>query len=147
MTISILFIPSSFANSFLVIDDGGSGRYQYTVIKKEDTFTWEIGYEDKVLTIEETEDNTEVLMAFRGAVKDMNANLLKIIISISYCLVVLMIALIMYVKNKQMLKRGYGFIAIFAGIAVYTIFLSFFELKSSLGAVEYFYSVLTLVTP
>src|SRR5699024_9526178 len=115
MTISILFIPSSFANSFLVIDDGGSCSYQYTVIKKEDTYMGEIGYEDNVLKVEEAEEITEVLMAFRGAVKDMNVNILIIIISISYCVVVLMIALIMYVKNNQMLKRCYGFIAICVG--------------------------------
>ncbi len=139
----IVIVPIVFASLPFVIGEEKAGGYQYTVVKEQNTFTWEIGFQDNLYTIEENKDNTKELEHFRIAVEDINMYIFKIIISASYFLIVLLISLILYKKNKLLLKSSGAIIVIFSGIALYYTTVNFIELNTAFQNAKYFYSMLT----
>lgn len=143
ITFFIFLVANVSASSPFVIGKEKAGSYQYTVIKEENNFTWKIGHRDKVTTIQENKDNTEDLEHFRTAVMDINRKIFEIILSASYFLIVVLIALIFYKKNKQILKRDGAIIAILAGIALYITFTTSIELNAAFQDAKFYYSVLT----
>lgn len=63
-----------YAAAPFVIGEGDSGDYQYTVIKGENTFTWKIGYQGHLVTIDENQENQDHLDRFRTAVNDLDSH-------------------------------------------------------------------------
>ncbi|MFJ8356083.1 hypothetical protein [Bacillus paramycoides] len=144
-TVIIFFtflVSNVFASSPFVIDKEKAGGYQYTVIKGQNNFTWKIGHRDNLSTFQENKDNTEALEHFRTAVRDIDREIFEIIISASYFLIVVLTALILYKKSKQMLKSGGAIIAILAGIALYAVFSNSIELNTAFQDAKFYYSVL-----
>jgi hypothetical protein len=124
----ILLIPSVSASSPWTIDEEEAWGYQYVVTKENDTFTWEIGYQVTISTTEENKGNAKYLHDFRVAVNDSDVHLLTIVLSGIYLFIVVITAFIIYKKNKQMLKKGWGILAILAGIALYYTFFTYLNL-------------------
>lgn len=144
--LSIIFtvvVPIVFASSPFVIGEEKAGGYQYTVIKEQNTFTWKIGYQYNLYTIEENKDNTKELELYRIAVEDINMYIFKLIISASYIFIVLLLSFILYKKNKQLLKSSGAIIVIFSGIALYFTTINFIELNTAFQDAKYYYSILT----
>lgn len=139
----IVVVPIVFANSPFVIGEEKAGGYQYTVIKEQNTFTWEIGYQDNISTVVENQDNSEGLERFRIAVEDINMGIIKIIISASYFLIVVITTLIFYKKNKQIPKGNGAIITILAGIALYYTIINSFNLNTAIQDAKFYYLLLT----
>ncbi|MDC2867908.1 hypothetical protein [Bacillus sp. BP-3] len=131
------------ASSPLVISKEKAGGYQYTMINEQNNFTWKIGHRDSLFTIQENNDNTEKLMHFRTTIQDINMHIFETILYASYFLIVVLIALILYKKNKQILKKGRLIFVISVGIALYTTFTASIELNTALKDANYYYLMLT----
>ena len=127
-----------------VISEGKVLGYEYTVIKEKNSNLWKVRYKEDITIIEESTANKEDLLKFRNAVIDSKLVLVKLITSVSYLLIVTITTLILYKKNRKMLKDGSAMITIFVGIAVYIAFKASFDLSSLLHDTKYFYLTLTI---
>lgn len=127
-----------------VISEGKVSGYEYTVIKEQNNYLWQIGYKENITIIEESTANKEDLLKFMHAVIDSKLVLAKLITSLSYLLIVTITTLILYKKNRKMLKDGSAMITIFVGIAVYIAFKASFDLSRLLHDTKYFYLTLTI---
>ncbi|MEK4521299.1 hypothetical protein NSQ95_13030 [Psychrobacillus sp. FSL W7-1457] len=127
-----------------VISEGKVLGYEYTVIKEQNNYLWKIGYKEDITIIEESTYNKEDLLKFRNAVIDSKLVLSKLIISVSYLLIVTITTFLLYKKNRKMLKDASAVITIFVGIAVYIAFKASFDLNSLLHDIKYFYLILTI---
>ena len=125
-----------------VIIVGKAFGYEYTITKEQKRFSWKIGYNGDVSIIEERATNEEDLVNYMNAVNDCKLVLVKLIVSVSYFLIVIITTLIIYKKNRKMLKDGGIIITIFACIAIYIAFKASFDLSSLLQDAKYYYLIL-----
>lgn len=127
-----------------VIGDGKAFGYEYTVTKEQNNkFSWKIGYKGDISIIEESNANEEDLISYMYAVNDSKLVLVKLITSVSYFLIVIIIVFILFKKNRKVLKDSGIIISIFAGIAIYIAFQASFDLISLLQDTKYYYLTLT----
>ncbi|EKN69349.1 hypothetical protein BABA_10816 [Neobacillus bataviensis LMG 21833] len=126
-----------------IIGDGKTLGYKYTVTKEQNKFYWKVGYKGDISIIEERSANEDDLVNYMNAVNDSKLVLAKLILSISYFLIVIMTTLILYKKNRKMLKDGVVTITILAGIAIYIAFKASFDLSSLLQDAKSYYLILT----
>lgn len=127
-----------------VIGDGKAFGYEYTVTKEQNNkFSWKIGYKGDISFIEESNVNEEDLINYMYAVNDSKLVLVKLITSVSYFLIVIIIVFILFKKNRKVLKDSGIIISIFAGIAIYIAFQASFDLISLLQDTKYYYLTLT----
>ncbi|MFJ7727840.1 hypothetical protein ACIQXV_16960 [Neobacillus sp. NPDC097160] len=126
-----------------IIGDGKTLGYEYTVTKEQNKFSWKVGYKGDISIIEERAANEDDLVNYMNAVNDSKLVLVKLILSVSYFLIVIITTLILYKKNRKMLKDGGVIITILAGIAIYIAFKAPFDLSSSLQDAKYYYLILT----
>ncbi|WP_318616233.1 hypothetical protein [Sporosarcina sp. YIM B06819] len=126
-----------------IIGDGKTLGYEYTVTKEQNKFSWEVGYKGDISIIEQRAANEDDLVNYMNAVNDSKLVLVKLILSVSYFLLVIITTLILYKKNRKMLKDGGVTITILAGIALYIAFKASFDLSSSLQDAKYYYLILT----
>ncbi len=127
-----------------VIGDGKAFGYEYTVTKEQNNkFSWKIGYKGDISIIEESNANEEDLINYMYAVNDSKLVLVKLITSVSYFLIVIIIVFILFKKNRKVLKDSGIIISIFAGIAIYIAFQASFDLISLLQNTKYYYLTLT----
>ncbi|WP_071395097.1 hypothetical protein [Bacillus tuaregi] len=117
--------------------------YEYTVTKEQNTFSWKIGCKGDTSIIEENVENKDDLENFMIAVGDSKVELVELIISVSYFLIVIVTTFILYKKNRKILKGGSAIITVLAGIAMYNAFVTSFDLSSSLQDAKYYYLTLT----
>ncbi|QFF99945.1 hypothetical protein PB01_14560 [Psychrobacillus glaciei] len=125
-----------------IIGDGKTLGYEYTVKKEQNKFSWKVGYIGNISIIEESAANQEDLVNFMNAVNDSKLALVKLIVSVSYFLIVIITTLILYKKNRKVLKDGGIIITILAGIAIYIAFKESLNLISSLQDAKYYYLIL-----
>jgi hypothetical protein len=143
MILSGLLGHHTFANGTFVITSQKAGGYQYSVIKENNTFLWNIGHQDNLLVIKENKENEEKLERFRHSVEEINSHMFELMISVSYFLIVMISILIVIMKNKQILKGGYLFIIIaLAGIALYNSIVTSIDLNTAFQDAGYYYSML-----
>jgi len=128
---------------FGIIAERKTLGYEYTVTKEQTKTSWKIGYKGDISIIEEETTNVNDLRNYMTTVSDSKIELVKLIVSVSYFLIVIITMLIMYKKNRKMLKDSGAIITVFAGIAVYFAFNASIELSSLLRDVKYYY--LTLI--
>ncbi|MEK5064471.1 hypothetical protein [Cytobacillus sp. FSL R5-0596] len=126
-----------------IIGDGKAMGYVYTVTKEDNTFSWKIGYKGDITTIEESIDNKDELLSFMTAVCDSKLILSKIIISLTYFLVVAVISLFLYNKNRKILKDGAIVIVLASIIALYFAIDASVDLSIALQDVKHHYLRLT----
>lgn len=126
-----------------IISDGKTLGYEYTISKEQDKFSWKIGYKGDISIIEESTANQDDLVNYMYAVNDSILALGKLIISVSYLLIVIITTLILYNKNRKMLNDGGAIISVLAGIAIYIAFKASLDLSSSLQDAKYYYLILT----
>ncbi|WP_066073187.1 hypothetical protein [Neobacillus soli] len=126
-----------------IIGDGKTLGYEYTVTKEQNKFSWKVGYKGDISIIEERAANEDDLVNYMNAVNDSKLVLVKLILSVSYFLIVIITMLILYKKNSKMLKDGGVIITILAGIAIYIAVKASFDLSSSLQDAKYYYLKLT----
>lgn len=138
-----ILCPNAFASSQFVIGEETAGGYHYTVYKADNKYTWKIGHQDNLSTINENKDNIEALERFRTAVEDINLKIVEISISATYFLIVGISSLIAYKKNKPMPKSTGAIIALLAGIALYYTFINSIDLHRAFQDANYYYLILT----
>lgn len=127
-----------------VIGDRKAFGYEYTVTKEEyNKFSWKIGYKGDISIIEESDANKKDLINYMYAVNDSKIVLIKLISSLSYFLIVIITTVILFKKDRKILKDSGIFISIFAGIAIYIAFQASFDLISLLQDTKYYYLTLT----
>ena len=120
-----------------IIGDGNTLGYEYTVIKEQNKFSWKVGYKGDITMIEESASNEEDLASYMNAVNESSLVLAKLIVSVSYILIVIITTLILYKKNKKLLKDSGIIITIFTGIALYIAFQASFDLSNLLQNAKY----------
>ncbi|WLR42568.1 hypothetical protein LC087_18085 [Bacillus carboniphilus] len=114
------------------------------MIKEQDTFTWEIGHDEELVTIEETEENKIELQEYRDAVEDVNTLMFKVILLGLYNLIVIIVATIILKKNKRMSDEGGGLIiGLYACWAFYHTFEDAIDLSTAFKNAKLFYWILT----
>ena len=127
-----------------VIGDRKAFGYEYTVTKEEyNKFSWKIGYKGDISIIEESDANKKDLINYMYAVNDSKIVLIKLISSLSYFLIVIITTVILFKKDRKILKDSGIIISIFAGIAIYIAFQASFDLISLLQDTKYYYLTLT----
>jgi hypothetical protein len=126
-----------------IISDGKAFGYEYTITKEQNKFLWKVGYKGDISIIEQDTANEDDLVNYMNAVNDSKLVLVKLIISVSYFLIVIITMLILFKKNRKMLKDGGIITTILAGIAIYIAFKASFDLSSSLKLAKYYYLTIT----
>jgi hypothetical protein len=76
-------------------------------------------------------------------VNDSKVTLAKLILSITYIVIVAFLTVIFYRKNKKIIIEGSAMITIFTFIAVYIAIDASFDLNRSLQDAKYYYLILT----
>ncbi|WP_456274681.1 hypothetical protein [Bacillus sp. AK031] len=122
-----------------VISDGDVLGYEYTVTKKQDAFFWEVGYKGNTSIIQESQENEKDLDIFMRAVGDSQSEFVKLVLSLSYLFISVVLTLFLYKRNKKVLKESGPFIAVFAGVAIYVALGASLDLNSSLQDAKYYY--------
>ncbi|QAS52945.1 hypothetical protein HLI_12450 [Halobacillus litoralis] len=114
--------------------------YEYTITKEKNTFLWKVGYKEDLTIIEANRNNEEQLQNFMRAVSDSKVILSKLIISLSYILIVAGISFFIYKKNRDSLKGGGTIVGVSASIiALYIAVEASFDLYSVLQDVKNHY--------
>lgn len=122
-----------------IIGDGKAIGYEYTVIKEEDSISWKVGYKGDITIIEENIYNKDELQNFMMAVSDSKLILSKLVISLSYFLIVAVISFFLYMKNRKILKEGAIVIVLASIIALSIAFDASVDLSNALQDVNLYY--------
>ncbi|OAB30669.1 hypothetical protein PMSM_21220 [Paenibacillus macquariensis subsp. macquariensis] len=126
-----------------IIVDGKVMGYEYTVTKEENSFSWKVGYKGDITTIEESIDNQDELQNFMMAVSDSKLILSKLIISLSYFIIVAVISFFLYKKNRKTLKDVAIVVVLASIIALYIAIDASFDLSIALQDIKLHYLRLT----
>lgn len=126
-----------------IIVDGKVMGYEYTVIKEGNSFSWKVGYKGDITTIEESIDNEDELQNFMMAVSDSELNLSKLIISLSYFIIVAVILFFLYKNNRKILKDVAIIVVLASVIALYIAIDASFDLSFALQDIKLHYLRLT----
>ena len=112
-----------------VLSTGNMMGYEYTVIKEENhVLSWQIGYKENQLVIQESNSNREYLDNFMNAVNDGELAFAELIIWSVYFLLLIIIALYFYNKNRKILKETSPAFIIFGGISIWLSFNAIMDL-------------------
>lgn len=126
----------------IIVDDKVMG-YEYTVTKEENSLSWKVGYKGDITTIEESIDNKDELQNFMMAVSDSKMILSKLIISLSYFLIVAVISFLLYKKNRKTLKDSAIVVVLASMIALYIAIDASYDLSIALQDIKLHYLRLT----
>lgn len=126
-----------------MIGHGKALGYAYTVTKENNNFSWEIGKKEDFFNINENAANQEDLINYMNAVNDSKIALSKLIVSVTYFLIVLIPTFILYKKNRRLLSGGSVIIYLLMGVAIFIAFKSVVDLNSSLQVAKLQHLVLT----
>ena len=126
-----------------IIGDGNAMGYEYIVTKEKNTFSWKVGYKGDITTIQESIDNEDELQNFMMAVSDSRVILSKLIISLSYFLIVAVLSFFLYKKNRKILKDGAIVVVLASIIALYIAIDASFDLSIALQDAKFHYLRLT----
>jgi hypothetical protein len=126
-----------------IISDGTAMGYEYTITREQNTFSWKVGYKGDITSIVESIDNEADLESFMIAVSDSKVLLVKLLISLTYFLIVAGTTLIFYKKNRKILKESGAIIAVLAGIAIYIALEASIDLSRTLQDAKFYYLILT----
>lgn len=126
-----------------IVVDGKSFGYEYSVIKEQNKFTWKLGYKGDTFLIEENATNQDNLLNYMNAINDSKLVFTKLIISVSFLLIVIIIGFIRYKNNRKVFKEGNVVITILIVITIYITFKESLELSNLLQDVKYYHSILT----
>ncbi|MER1957232.1 MAG: hypothetical protein ABS942_07625 [Solibacillus sp.] len=127
-----------------VIGEGKVFNYAYSVTKEQNNMTWRVGYKGDTAIIEESPTNRDDLVNYMNAVNDSELEFVKLIVALAYIVFISILSLILYKKNRKMLKDGSLITAALTGIAVYFAFKAAFDLSGFLQDVDYYYWSLTI---
>ena len=117
--------------------------YEYTVTKENYISTWVIRHKEEHTIIEETIENREDLQRFMYAVNDSHAGLSKLMIWITYLLIVMVISYYFYQKGRKNSKNYAVIIVVAISIAMYLVFNAFIELTTAYQSLKLHYFRLT----
>ena len=126
-----------------IIADGNVIGYEYIITKEKNTFSWKVGYKGDITTIQESIDNEDELQNFMMAVSDSRGILSKLIISLSYFLIVAVLSFFLYKKNRKILKDGAIVVVLASIIALYIAIDASFDLSIALQDAKFHYLRLT----
>ena len=126
-----------------IIADGNVMGYEYIITKEKNTFSWKVGYKGDITTIQESIDNEDELQNFMMAVSDSRVIFLKLIISLSYFLIVAVLSFFLYKKNRKILKDGAIVVVLASIIALYIAIDASFDLSIVLQDAKFHYLRLT----
>lgn len=128
--------------SGIIVNDKVMG-YEYTVTQDENSFSWKVGYKGDITTIEESIVNKDELENFAMDVSDSKLILSKLIISLSYFLIVVVISFFLYKKNRKTLKDSAIVVVLASMIALYIAIDASYDLSIELQDIKLHYLRLT----
>ncbi|RTR25845.1 hypothetical protein EKG37_22415 [Robertmurraya yapensis] len=111
--------------------------YEYVTSIEQNSFLWKVGYKGEIVNIEESGKNEDLLEDFMRAVSEGEVVFGKLMISLAYFLVVIITTLILYKRNKNLLKKGVGVIVFAACISIFIAFDSAMDLNRLLHDAHY----------
>lgn len=117
--------------------------YGYIVTKEQNTYTWEIIYKEDRSVINEGKHNIDTLDSFRMAVNDSESTFVTLSIAVAYFLILAITTLIIFKKNRKILKQAVPVLVLMALITIYISSDAFFELTTAFQDVKYYYIILT----
>ena len=126
-----------------IISQGKAFGYEYTVTKEGDLFSWEIRYKEDKTTIEENIDNVDELENFMTTVNESILSLSKLIISLTYLLIVAVISFYLYKKHRKLFKDGAIVIVLAIIISLSIAIDAYFDLSVLLQDIKLYYFRLT----
>ena len=126
-----------------IIADGNVMGYEYIIAKEKNTFSWKVGYKGDITTIQESIDNEDELQNFMMAVSEGRGILSKLIISLSYFLIVAVLSFFLYKKNRKILKDGAIVVVLASIIALYFAIDASFDLSIALQDAKFHFLRLT----
>ena len=126
-----------------IIADGNVMGYEYIITKEKNTFSWKVGYKGDITTIQESIDNEDELQNFMMAVSDSRVILSKLIISLSYFLIVAVLSFFLYKRNRKILKDGAIVVVLASIIALYIVIDASIDLSIVLQDAKFHYLRLT----
>lgn len=119
-----------------VIASESSMGYAYTVSKEIDSFKWEIGYKDDVVSVEENEQNTQNLDVFRESVGENRVVAFQMGLLIVY-LVLLFVLIGIFTWRKPKAVRSYMFLLFVAvGVVAFLLYHSFQDYQRTMETLE-----------
>lgn len=118
--------------------------YEYTVTKEENSYSWKIGYKGEYTIIEESIDNEDDLGNFMMAVNDSKLKISKLVLWLTYFLIVAVISFYLYKKDRKTLKDGSIVIVLAIIISLYISIDAFIDLNILLKDVKLYYLRLTI---
>ena len=129
-----------------VLSTGNIMGYEYTIIIEENhSRSWKIGYKENQLVIQESNYNQKYLYNFMDAIHDGELAFANIIIGSTYFLLLIILALYFYNKNRKLLKKASPAFIIFGGISIWIVFKAIMDLNSTSKILnESYYLLLSL---
>ncbi|GGE58021.1 hypothetical protein [Priestia taiwanensis] len=138
----MLCVSYVYANSSGVTAQGEAWGYEYTATEINDTSTWKIGHKGDTYTIEETKERAPFLIDFMNAVERVDSQQSRLGLFGAYLLVTVIVALILYRKNKPMFKKAIGIFSVLAGVALYFIVMTSLDLNTALEDAHFYFEKL-----
>lgn len=117
--------------------------YEYTITKGDNqSFSWKISYKGSETVIQESQSNREDLESFMHAVNDVEMVLTELIIWSAYFLLIMIIAIFFYTKNRKNFKEASVTFIVFGMIAIWLSFNAFLDLNKTMQYLKYHYMLL-----
>lgn len=126
-----------------VLASESSMGYEYTVTKEIDSFQWEVGYKDDVVTVEENEQNAKLLDLFREQVEENRFAVFQLGLFALYLVVILtLLGLLIWRKLKVYRKYSILLSSIALVVVGYLIYKNILQLNLTLNDLEYLFAVI-----
>ncbi len=122
-----------------VISKGQVLGYEYETAIKASSFLWKVGHKEDSLHIEESDRNKEILEDFMVAVNEGQSVFVKLIIALSYIVIIAITIFILYKKNRKVLRASNGVLIAFAVVAIFIAFESAIDLNRILHNAQYYF--------
>ncbi len=117
--------------------------FEYIVTRENNINTWIIRHKENHTIIEESAENKDDLQRFMYAVNDSHDGVFRLMIWITYLLIVMVISYYFYQKGKKNSKDYTVIIVIALGIAIYLVFNAFIEFNTAYQSLKHYYFTLT----
>ncbi|WP_064094031.1 hypothetical protein [Rossellomorea aquimaris] len=131
------------AQTQVIISKEKAFGYQYSIYQKDDTFLWEIGHQDQLVTVKENKKNREDLEHFFLIVNKLDISIYQLIIFSFYFLIILTSLFFAKKKNIIIPRSVWIFIIGLLGYAIYQILVPAFELNHLVDEASLYYYRLT----
>ncbi|MBN9653545.1 hypothetical protein J0K78_04630 [Halobacillus sp. GSS1] len=136
-----LNIPAQASSPFVISEEGAAGYY-YQVTKNEDTYTWLIEGDNRILTIIETEGNEKDLESFRFGVENVHSHLSTLWMTGVFLVITTTLTFYLFKKQRHMVKESLPVILPALCIPIYILVSASIELNHAWHKTETYFQLL-----